>query len=67
MNFERCNDGDEKCPNKECSAIYTVQYMDYPVRDRGSFTCELCGQLIRSWKGTRDWFFTLKRPEAEAG
>lgn len=40
---------------KGCGTRYTCEWQDYPVRDRGEFKCEKCGQIVVSWKGTRDY------------
>lgn len=53
---------DHEC--EQCGAVYEVTYRDFPVRDKGSASCEVCGGLLRRWNGCRDWTFTLKlRPK----
>jgi len=41
---------------KKCGATYECKYTDYPAEDpRQTFVCEVCGDIVYSWKGTRDY------------
>jgi hypothetical protein len=48
----------------ECGAKYVGHYTDYPMRDKGSFTCE-CGTQLHRWNGSRDWTDFVKVPDDE--
>lgn len=49
---------DETC--EKCGSIYSVKIFRLPARDSDSFTCEVCGDILRKWNDTRAPSFTLK-------
>lgn len=52
------NSADAVCDN--CGSVYSVTIDRFPLRDYGSFPCEICGQPIREWNDTHVPSFTLK-------
>lgn len=46
----------EKCPS--CGTVYAVRYKELPLKDKDRFTCS-CGELMRSWKETGMYMYSL--------
>lgn len=42
-----------------CKSVYSVEIYRLPTRDSDSFSCEICGHLMRRWNDTRVPSFTL--------
>ncbi|MBD2566705.1 hypothetical protein [Anabaena lutea] len=54
--------GKETCP--KCNSVYEVKITRFPLRDKDSFNCQVCGYEIESWNDTEVPSFTLvKRVE----
>lgn len=56
--WETSNENDFQCPS--CGALYAVTVTRYPLKDKDSANCEVCGQVLREWNDTRVPTFTLK-------
>lgn len=50
---------DESCPS--CEVIYNVTETRLPIRDAGSFSCQICGGLIKSWRGASYYSYKIKK------
>ncbi len=48
--------GDETC--SQCGAEYSVTYKSLPLKDKDEFICS-CGNVMRSWKETGMYMYTL--------
>lgn len=46
---------------EKCGSVYLVKIYRLPARDSDSFTCEVCGDLMRKWDDTHVPSFTLKK------
>lgn len=46
----------ESC--NRCGAVYEVQRIKLPMRDKDKEVCE-CGNILKSWNGTEMWDYTL--------
>lgn len=56
--------GNETCG--KCGAVYSVVVTRFPMRDKDSFTCNVCGNLIDEWNSTESKSYTLvKRSDDE--
>lgn len=51
---------DEECSS--CGAVYSVRYKELPLKDKDTFHCS-CGELIRSWKETGMYMYSLSEPD----
>lgn len=49
--------GKETCPN--CKSVYEVKITRFPLRDKDSFNCQVCGYEMESWNDTEVPNFTL--------
>lgn len=48
----------------ECGAVYSVKARRYPMRDKDSADCQVCGKVMAEWNSTYSPSFTLKeRPK----
>ena len=56
--FEDEPEDDITC--SECGSVYRVTSTKYSVRDSGTIHCSICGHMIHSWNGSRDYHATLK-------
>jgi hypothetical protein len=45
---------------EQCGSVYSVKIFRLPAKDHDSFSCEVCGHLIRKWNDTHVPEFTLK-------
>lgn len=50
---------DETC--EICGSVYAVTIRRYPTRDKDSFRCVVCGNLMREWNDTAYPSFELKK------
>ena len=49
---------------KEFGAVYEITLHRFPIRDRDSADCDVCGTLMREWNSTTVPEFKLvKRPD----
>ena len=51
---------DDTCP--DCGRVYSVESEKGPLNERGKFDCK-CGRTLKSWKGTTEYYYTLKSEE----
>ena len=49
---------DETC--QHCGSVFQVTSTKVPVRDSGSIPCSVCGHLLITWNGSRDYRAVLK-------
>ena len=45
---------------EKCGSVYSVTIHRFPVRDKDSFNCTVCGHLMREWNDTACPSFKLK-------
>jgi predicted RNA-binding Zn-ribbon protein involved in translation (DUF1610 family) len=50
---------DETCP--KCGSVYRVTVSRLPSRDSDRFVCEVCGEVVKSWRGTHSYEYELKQ------
>ena len=54
-----------------CGSEYELTSFHFPVRDKDSIECEVCGTTIKSWSSSRAWNSRLvkrgKIPPAHSG
>lgn len=54
----------EKVSCSKCSAVYERTEFKLPVRDKDHANCEVCGEELESWNGSRVPSFRLmERPK----
>lgn len=49
---------DETC--SKCGSIYSVEIKRFPIKDKDSFNCFVCGHLMNSWNSTSCPMYELK-------
>jgi hypothetical protein len=50
-----------------CGAVYERTEVKFTVRDNDSANCQVCGEELESWNGSRvPQFRLIKRPETRA-
>ncbi|MET4663474.1 hypothetical protein ABIC17_000366 [Sphingomonas sp. PvP056] len=54
---------DETC--EKCTAGYRVTVTRYPMRDKDSFNCTVCGHLMDEWNSTESKAYTLIKRTSE--
>ncbi len=55
--WETSDLGTEECGN--CGSVYEVSVTKLPLRDEDSAHCVVCGNELRSWRGTSSYTYTL--------
>lgn len=45
----------------KCGSVYEVTMHRFPHRDKDSFNCSVCGNLMREWNDTHCPMFELKQ------
>jgi transposase-like protein len=54
---------DETCPT--CGAVYEVRKQSVIMRDKETYSCHVCGEVLREVNGAVLFFYKLiKRPDA---
>ena len=51
----------EQVTCSQCGSEYAVLARRFPLRDEDAYNCEVCGNRLRSWRGTTAYEFTLIR------
>jgi len=51
--------GDIECSS--CRSVYEVAIRRFPLKDNDSFSCQVCGAVLRKWNDTRVPEFKLKK------
>jgi len=51
----------EACPS--CGAEYQVKETRFPAREIDKFNCVKCGDVVKSWRGTSSYAYTLIESE----
>jgi predicted Zn finger-like uncharacterized protein len=52
---------DETC--NQCGTVYSVTFQHFPVKERDSFKCSHCGNLVKEWNDTKSFYYTRKMQE----
>lgn len=40
---------------KKCGSLYELTSIKFPMRDKDSIYCEVCGELLYSWNEAKIW------------
>ncbi len=56
---------DETCPG--CESVYEVVMQSLAYRDKDMFRCEVCNHVMKEWKETAQYEYTLKKRGAAGG
>jgi hypothetical protein len=63
--WNTANAGSETCD--KCGAVYSVTVTRFPMRDKDSFNCNVCGNLMDQWNSTESKSYSLiERPEEKS-
>lgn len=57
--------GKEERTCEHCGTVHTIEFTDYPERDRGELACAACGGVLVKWKGTRDYHTATIKGKAD--
>lgn len=57
--WETGPEGEFTCDN--CGAVYAVQERRFPVRDKDTAQCQVCGETMAEWNSTYCPTFKLKQ------